>query len=159
VLREMGGDVTWSATDRSGEPVGDVRVRWAPLSGVTLRPERIPALIDEVPLVALLATAAGGETVLEGLGELRVKESDRLAAVAAIIDGLGGSVEVDGDALLIGPGRLRGGVVRAGGDHRLAMLGAVAGLSSANGVRVEGMEAAAVSFPGFETTLREVQAA
>jgi len=158
-LREMGGDVEWCACARGGEPVGDLSVRWAPLHGIRLAAERVPALIDEVPLLALLATAAGGETVLDGLGELRVKESDRLAAIATIVSGLGGTAEVEEDSLRVRPGRLRGGLVRAMGDHRMAMLGAVAGLCSDEGVRVEGMDAAAVSFPGFEAALREVQAA
>lgn len=156
VLRRMGARVTWGAQRTEGEPSGVLRVEAGPLHGVRVPPEEIPLLIDEVPLLALVATGAEGETVIEGVAELRHKESDRLAAVAAIIGGLGGHIEVDGDALLVRHGRLRGGLVDSRGDHRLAMLGAVAGLVSREGVTVDGFAAAAVSFPGFQRTLEEV---
>jgi 3-phosphoshikimate 1-carboxyvinyltransferase len=156
VLRRMGGDVTWGVEEGQGEPRGTLVVRQAPLHGVHVSPEEAPLLIDEVPLVALLATAAEGETIVEGVAELRVKESDRLAAVGDIITRLGGRIDVADDSLRVRPGRLHGGVVDSRGDHRLAMLAAVAGLVSENGVGVEGFEAAAVSFPGFLQALMEV---
>jgi len=156
VLRRMGGDVAWGAGEGQGEPCGTLVVRQAPLHGVRVSPEEVPLLIDEVPLVALLATAADGETVVEGAAELRVKESDRLAAVGDIIAGLGGHIEISDDSFRVLPGRLRGGVVDSRGDHRLAMLAAVAGLVSKDGVTVEGFEAAKVSFPGFLQALMEV---
>jgi 3-phosphoshikimate 1-carboxyvinyltransferase len=156
VLRRMGADVSWTATQAAGEPRGALHVRFAPLHGVHVVPDEIPSLIDEVPLLALLATAAEGETVVEGVGELRVKESDRLTAVGEILAATGGRIEIGADAFRVLPGRLRGGVVDSRGDHRLAMLGAIAGLISEEGVTVVGFDAAAVSFPGFRQTLMEV---
>jgi 3-phosphoshikimate 1-carboxyvinyltransferase len=156
VLRRMGGDVSWPTTQSLGEPSGTLLVRQAPLHGTHVRAEEIPLLIDEVPLLALLATAAVGETVVDGVGELRVKESDRLAAVGDIISGLGGRIEIGDESFRVVSGRLRGGVVHSRGDHRLAMLGAIAGLVSEEGVEVAGFEAATVSFPGFRQTLMEV---
>ncbi len=156
VLRRMGARVGWEVSADDGEPCGDLRVEQAALRGVQVSAEEVPLLIDEVPLLALVATAAQEETVIEGLAELRVKESDRLTAVADIITRLGGRVDVVGDALLVQPRRLLGGVVDSRGDHRLAMLGAVAGLMSRDGVTVERFEAAEVSFPGFRHTLEEV---
>jgi len=131
-------------------------VEQADLRGVRVSAEEVPLLIDEVPLLALVATAAEDDTVIEGLAELRVKESDRLSAVADIITGLGGHVDVVGEALHVHPGRPLGGVVDSRGDHRLAMLGAIAGLMSRDGVTVERFEAAEISFPGFQRALEEV---
>ncbi len=161
VLREMGAHLEWELTqmtDQQAEPVGDIQVTAAPLQGVQVPPERIPALIDEVPLLALVACFAEGETSIAGVAELRVKESDRLAAVTEIIAALGGEAEVADDVLVVRPRRLVGGRVDARGDHRLALLGAVAGLLSPEGVQVQGFDAAEVSFPRFETMLREVSA-
>jgi 3-phosphoshikimate 1-carboxyvinyltransferase len=104
--------------------------------------------------VALLGCFAEGETVVRGAGELRLKESDRIATVVDGLRGLGGSIEATEDGFVVtGGGGLRGGVLEAHGDHRLAMLGAVAGLASREGVEVVGMEAAAVSYPGFAEDL------
>ena len=111
----------------------------------------MPLAIDELPLVALLGCFAEGETVVSGAGELRVKESDRIASVVAGLRGLGADIEALEDGFVVrGTGGLRGGRLDALGDHRLALLGAVAGLASTEGVEVVGMEAAAVSYPGFE---------
>jgi 3-phosphoshikimate 1-carboxyvinyltransferase len=100
--------------------------------------------------VALLGCFAEGETVVRGAGELRVKESDRIATVVEGLRALGADIEATEDGFAVqGGGGLRGGVLRAHGDHRLAMLGAVAGLASREGVEVVGMEAADVSYPGF----------
>jgi 3-phosphoshikimate 1-carboxyvinyltransferase len=156
VLRRMGADVSWFAASGAGEPTGTLLVRQAPLHGTHVDADEIPQLIDEVPLVALLATAAEGETVVDGVGELRVKESDRLSAIGDIISGLGGRIETTDVSFRVMPGRLRGGVVHSRGDHRLAMLGAIAGLISEEGVDVTGFETATVSFPGFRQTLMEV---
>lgn len=156
VLCRMGARVRWEASTGDGEPRGDVFVEQADLRGVRVSAEEVPLLIDEVPLLALVATAAEDDTVIEGLAELRVKESDRLSAVADIITGLGGHVDVVGEALHVHPGRPLGGVVDSRGDHRLAMLGAIAGLMSRDGVTVERFEAAEISFPGFQRALEEV---
>ena len=110
----------------------------------------MPLAIDELPLVGLLGCFAEGETVVRGAAELRVKESDRIATVVDGLRGLGAEIEAAPDGFVVqGGGGLRGGTIDAHGDHRLALLGAVAGLASCDGVEVVGMEAAAVSYPRF----------
>jgi 3-phosphoshikimate 1-carboxyvinyltransferase len=136
------------------EPVCELDVAAGPLVGTVVEPEEVPLAIDELPLVALLGCYAEGETVVRGAAELRVKETDRIATVVDGLRGLGAEIEATEDGFVVsGDGGLRGGVLAAHGDHRLAMLGAVAGLASREGVTVEGMEAAAVSYPGFERDL------
>ncbi len=155
--RRMGGAVAWTVTDTDGgEPRGDLEVRASALRGVTVPAAAVPALIDEVTLLALLSCHAEGETVIEGVAELRAKESDRLAAIVEIVTALGGVAELQGDALAIGGRALRGGALASRGDHRLALLGAVAGLVCPDGVTVSGFGAAAVSFPHFTDVLAEV---
>jgi 3-phosphoshikimate 1-carboxyvinyltransferase len=115
-----------------------------------VEPEEVPLAIDELPLVALLGCFAEGETIVRGARELRVKESDRIATVVEGLRALGADVEATEDGLAVrGTGGLRGGTIASHGDHRLAMLGAVAGLASRDGVEVIGMEAASVSYPSF----------
>jgi 3-phosphoshikimate 1-carboxyvinyltransferase len=141
----------------AGEPVGDVDVAQAPLEGTVVEPHEVPLAIDELPLVALLGCFAEGETVVRGAAELRVKESDRIAATVDGLRGLGADIEAteDGFAVRGGTG-IDGGTLDARGDHRMAMLGAVAGLASRTGVEVVGMEAAAVSYPSFESDVRSL---
>lgn len=132
------------------EPVADLDVTAAPIEATAVQAEEVPLAIDELPLVALLGCFAEGETVVRGASELRVKESDRIATVVEGLRGLGADIEAAPDGFVVrGTGQLRGGVLDAHGDHRLALLGAVAGLASAEGVEVVGMEAAEVSYPGF----------
>ena len=132
------------------EPVSDLDVAHGTLEGTVVTPDEVPLAIDELPLVALLGCFAEGETVVQGAQELRVKESDRIAGVVEGLRGLGADIEAteDGFAVRGGTG-LRGGTLDARGDHRMAMLGAVAGLASREGVEVLGMDAAQVSYPGF----------
>jgi 3-phosphoshikimate 1-carboxyvinyltransferase len=138
-----------------GEPVASLRVRSAPLQATEVRGAEIPLAIDELPLVALAACFAEGTTVIRDAEELRRKESDRIETVTAALRALGGEVEPTADGMVIeGTGGLRGGAIESHGDHRIAMLGAVAGLASREGVEVHGMDAAAVSYPGFEADLR-----
>ena len=119
-----------------------------------VEPEEVPLAIDELTLVALLGAFAEGDTVVRGADELRFKESNRIAAVVDGLRGLGADIEPTSDGFAVrGTGGLRGGVLHAHGDHRLAMLGAVAGLASREGVEVVGMEAAAISYPGFTADL------
>jgi len=140
------------------EPVADLRARHGTLGGATVEAGEVPLAIDELPLVALLGCFAEGETVVRGAAELRLKESDRIAAVTDGLSGLGADIEATGDGFVVrGTGGLRGGVLHARGDHRLAMLGAVAGLASREGVEVEGMEAAAVSYPAFAESMAALQ--
>jgi 3-phosphoshikimate 1-carboxyvinyltransferase len=138
------------------EPLGELDVASAPLEGTVVEPEEIPLAIDELTLVALLGAHAEGETVVRGAGELRLKESDRISAVVDGLRSLGADIEATADGFVVrGDGSpLRGGVIQSGGDHRIAMLGAVAGLASLEGVEVVGMEAASVSYPGFEADIR-----
>jgi 3-phosphoshikimate 1-carboxyvinyltransferase len=136
------------------EPVCEVDVASGPLKATTVEPHEVPLAIDELPLVALLGCFAEGDTVVTGAQELRVKESDRIATVVDGLRGLGAHIEATDDGFVVtGNGGLRGGTLEAHGDHRLAMLGAIAGLASRDGVDVVGMEAASVSYPGFEADL------
>jgi 3-phosphoshikimate 1-carboxyvinyltransferase len=141
------------------EPVATLRVRSASLRGTEVTRADVPAAIDELPLLALLACFAEGETVLSGAEELRAKESDRIAGVVEGLSGLGAEIEARPDGFAVrGAGGLRGGRIEARGDHRLAMVGAIAGLASEEGVEVDGFEAVAVSYPGFERDLRRLLA-
>jgi 3-phosphoshikimate 1-carboxyvinyltransferase len=136
------------------EPMATLRVRTAPLRGAEVGPEDVPGAIDELPLVALLGCFAEGETVVSGAEELRRKESDRIDNVVEGLSGLGAQIEGRPDGFVVtGTGGLRGGEIEAHGDHRMAMLGAIAGLASREGVEVHGMESAAVSYPGFQRDL------
>jgi 3-phosphoshikimate 1-carboxyvinyltransferase len=147
-----------SAAIPTEEPVCELDVCHGPLVGTAVEPEEVPLAIDELPLVALLGCFAEGETVVRGAGELRLKESDRIATVVDGLRGLGADIEATEDGFAVhGTGGLRGGALEAHGDHRLAMLGAVAGLASREGVEVIGMDAAAVSYPGFEADLAALQ--
>jgi 3-phosphoshikimate 1-carboxyvinyltransferase len=111
----------------------------------------VPTLVDELPLVALLGAFAHGETVVSGAEELRAKESDRVESVTAALRAIGVRIEPRPDGFVVRgtPARPRGGIVDAVGDHRIAMLGAVAGAVSREGVRLEGAETVGISFPGF----------
>jgi 3-phosphoshikimate 1-carboxyvinyltransferase len=156
IARRMGGLVVGELEEALGdeivaaEPICDLDVTASPLIGTTVEPEEVPLAIDELPLVALLGCFAEGETVVRGAHELRLKESDRIATVVDGLRGLGGAIEATEDGFVVtGTGGLRGGRIASHGDHRLAMLGAVAGLASREGVEVDGMEAADVSYPSF----------
>lgn len=164
ILERMGAVVLADPEGPSGEipgsePVGDLDVAATSLVGTVVEREEIPLAIDELPLVALLGVFAEGQTVVRGAEELRFKESDRIATVVDGLSALGAEIEATEDGFVVtGTGSLRGGTIASHGDHRLAMLGAVAGLASQEGVTVEGMEAAAVSFPTFERDLRQLLA-
>jgi 3-phosphoshikimate 1-carboxyvinyltransferase len=154
ILERMGAivlaDVEPAGTFQPEEPIADIDVRNAPIEATTVEADEVPLAIDELPLVALLGCFADGDTVVRGAGELRVKESDRIATVVEGLRGLGAVIEALPDGFVVtGTGALRGGRLDAHGDHRLALLGAVAGLASEEGVEVIGMEAAEVSYPGF----------
>jgi 3-phosphoshikimate 1-carboxyvinyltransferase len=156
-VRGMGAAVDWHVEAESGgEPAGTIEARASALHGITVGAADVPAMIDEVTLLALLAAFAEGETVVEGVGDLRAKESDRLEAIVGLLRGLGGRAEATGDRLVVHGTCLRGGRVDSLGDHRLALLGAVAGLACPEGVTVEGFAVADVSFPGFIHVLQEV---
>jgi 3-phosphoshikimate 1-carboxyvinyltransferase len=158
ILRRMGAEIEVEpGGEHGGEPVARLRVRPAPLRGTEVGGAEVPLAIDELPLVALAACFAEGTTTIREAEELRRKESDRVETVSAALRALGGRVEPTADGMAIeGSGGLRGGSVSSHGDHRIAMLGAVAGLASSEGVEIEEMEAAAVSYPGFEDDLRSL---
>jgi 3-phosphoshikimate 1-carboxyvinyltransferase len=155
VLTRMGVRTETSVRGESlGEPVGELRIaRGGGLTGTEVSADELPLVIDEVPVLALAATAARGETRFVNAGELRAKESDRLGGVAAGIRQLGGRAATEGDDLVVEGVGLAGGAADAGGDHRLAMAFAVAALSAGAPCEIEGMETADVSFPGFVRTL------
>ncbi|MHB8241379.1 MAG: 3-phosphoshikimate 1-carboxyvinyltransferase [Solirubrobacteraceae bacterium] len=159
IVRRMKGIVLGDLEDESGEliaeePVSDLDVAHGALEGTVVEPEEVPMAIDELPLVALLGCFAEGETVVRGAQELRVKEIDRIAGVVDGLGGLGADIEATPDGFVVrGTGGLRGGTIHAHGDHRMAMVGAIAGLASREGVEVIGMDAAAVSYPSFTEDL------
>jgi 3-phosphoshikimate 1-carboxyvinyltransferase len=137
-----------------GEPVGTLEVEACPgIVGTTVTEEELPLLIDEVPVLAMLAAHGSGDTWFLGAGELRVKEIDRLSGVVEAIRALGGGAGVEGEDLVVAGGGLSGGRATSGGDHRMAMALVVAGLGAHGPVTVEGVEAADVSFPGFVEAL------
>ena len=159
VLERMGARVAiYNRRPIGGEPAGDVEVRASDLVGATISADEVPSLIDELPILAVAASHARGETVVRGAGELRAKESNRIEAVVEELRRVGGHIRATDDGYRVRgvPARLRGGVVDSRGDHRLAMLGAVVGVASREGVDLRGAEAAAVSFPGFFDVLDQV---
>ncbi len=152
VLERMGARVSvFNRRRAGGEAVGSVQVQPGELVATRIGAAEVPALVDELPLVALLGSHARGETVVAGARELRVKETDRIEAVTDGLQATGARIHSreDGWTITGVPRRLRGGRVDARGDHRIAMLGAVAGLASREGVEIEGAETVAISFPGF----------
>ena len=159
VLERMGARVAVFDRRRAGrEPVASVQVQPGQLVATEIGAVEVPGLVDELPLVALLASHARGETRVSGARELRVKETDRIEAVTDGLRSLGARIhsQEDGWTVTGVPARLRGGRVEARGDHRIAMLGAVAGLASREGVAIEGADTAAISFPGFYELLESV---
>jgi 3-phosphoshikimate 1-carboxyvinyltransferase len=159
VLQRMGARVAIDSVEEAfGEPVATLVARPASLRAAEVRPEEIPALIDEIPMLAALATRAEGTSVFREVGELRVKESDRLELIAENIRNLGGVAEVVGDDLQVtghvAPPR---GRVRTAGDHRIAMAFSVLGTVPGAKVRVDDLACAAVSFPGFPAMMRAIR--
>ena len=150
-LREMGAKIETIATRDDGEEVADLRVVASKLKGVEVPPERAPSMIDEYPILAVAAAFAEGTTRMRGLKELRVKESDRLEATAAMLRANGIAVEIEGDDLIVhGKGAVKGGgEVTTHMDHRIAMSALVMGLASDEPVRIDDGAFIATSFPGF----------
>jgi 3-phosphoshikimate 1-carboxyvinyltransferase len=160
-LAEMGASIeALERRSEGGEEVADLRVRAGPLRGVEVPPARAPSMIDEYPILAVAASFAEGVTVMRGLKELRVKESDRLAATAALLRANGVKVEIESDNLIVeGSGRPEGGgLVTTHMDHRIAMAGLVLGLGSERPVRIDDGGFIATSFPGFVELMRSLGA-
>jgi 3-phosphoshikimate 1-carboxyvinyltransferase len=152
ILERMGARITvYNRREIGGEPGGDLEVHSAPLVGTSVGPKEVPLAIDELPLFALAAACARGESRLTGAEELRAKETDRIEATVDALRALGVRARARDDGFTVTgvPARFRGGRMTSCGDHRLVMLGAVAGLVSREGVRIDDAEAVAVSFPGF----------
>jgi 3-phosphoshikimate 1-carboxyvinyltransferase len=159
VLERMGARITaFNRRQVGGEPTADLEVRAAELVATSIGAEEVPLLVDELPLFALAAATARGESVVTGAAELRVKETDRIETVTNALRALGVRIAATDDGFRVRgvPTRPRGGGVDSQGDHRIAMLGAVAGVVSREGVELQGPEAAAVSFPGFFELLDSV---
>jgi 3-phosphoshikimate 1-carboxyvinyltransferase len=159
VLERMGANIAvFNRRTGSGEPVADLEVRSAPLTATRIEPDEVPRMIDELPLLALAGAMARGDTIVRGAAELRVKETDRIETVTTSLKDLGVRIEASDDGFSVRgvPSRPKGGGMDSFGDHRLAMLGAVAGLVSREGVRIEDAEAVGVSFPGFFDLLESV---
>ena len=161
-LQEMGGDVTFlNMREEGGEPVADIRVRASSLTGVRVPAERAPSMIDEYPILAVVAAFARGRTEMLGLAELKVKESDRLTATAAGLIANGVEAVADGDTLIVeGTGRAPrgGGTVATHLDHRIAMAFLTMGLASQEPVTVDDTSVIATSFPEFRELMERLGA-
>jgi 3-phosphoshikimate 1-carboxyvinyltransferase len=161
VLREMGGSVDFlNEREEGGEPVADIRVRHAPLKGVAVAAHRAPSMIDEYPILAVVAAFAEGETRMDGLAELKVKESDRLTATVAGLTANGVIGRAEGDTLTVrGAGEVRGGgTVATHLDHRIAMAFLTMGLASRDPVTVDDIGMVATSFPQFVALMESIGA-
>ena len=157
-LQEMGADLTISnIRESSGEEVGDITARHGPMKGVVVPPERAPSMIDEYPILAIAAAFAVGETVMRGVGEMRVTESDRIALTAAGLEACGVDVEEEPEGFIVrGTGQApRGGaMVETHGDHRIAMSHLILGLAAQAPVKIDEPGMIATSFPGFAEMMR-----
>ena len=157
ILNLMGGDISVSnPVAGDGEPVADLRVKYRPLHGVSIPRQLVPGAIDEFPAIVAAACHARGETVIEGAAELRVKESDRIQALAEGLESLGVTVETRPDGMRVTGGRPAGGVAHSHGDHRIAMAFSVAGLAAAGPVTVQDCDNVDTSFPGFVECARQL---
>lgn len=150
ILRAMGADISLQNERRFGEePVADILVRSSSLRGIDVDPAKVSLAIDEFPVLFIAAACAAGKTRFSGIGELRVKESDRIEAMADGLRALNVVVDTSADGAVVHGGKLSGGIVRSCGDHRIAMAFAVAGSVAASTVSIEDTEAVGTSFPGF----------
>ena len=159
-LGEMGADIAFlNRREAGGEPIADIRVRHSKLKGVRVPPQRAPSMIDEYPVLSVLAAHAEGETHMEGLAELKVKESDRLAATAAGLIANGVAAKVDGDTLIVAGGSVEGGgTVATHMDHRIAMAFLVMGLDADRPVTVDDVTYVSTSFPEFSGLMQRLGA-
>ena len=156
VVRDMGGEIKIiNQREVSGEPIADIRVKSSQLKGIEISGEIIPKLIDEIPIIAVLASQAEGETIIKDASELRVKETDRIAAMVSQLSNLGVEIEELSDGMIInGPARIKGGVkVDSYGDHRIAMSLAIAGLVAKSEITILNTQVINTSFPDFKGRL------
>jgi 3-phosphoshikimate 1-carboxyvinyltransferase len=156
-LQRMGAEIETEITNASPEPVGNIRVSFAGLKGGSIHKDEVPSLIDEIPLIAVLATQANGVTEVRGAEELRVKESDRIEAVATNLRAMGIEIEVYPDGFKIqGPQKLKGADIQTFHDHRIAMAFTIAGLVADGETVIHDSECVAVSYPDFYDALKEL---
>jgi len=157
-LKQMGASMeTFGEKEEWGEARGNLVVEYSALNQIEIGGEQIPSLIDEVPILAVLATQARGQTMISGAGELRVKESDRLRAISENLNQLGAQIMETEDGLIIrGSVHLRGGKVKSYGDHRIAMSMVIAGLIANDPVEIEDIDCIEVSYPDFLTDLKAI---
>lgn len=157
VLERMGAKIESRLVSDQSEPIGEIRVRSGQLFGTRISPDEVPFLVDELPVLAILATQAHGVTVVEGAEELRVKESDRLEAVISNLQAMGVHLEARPDGFRIeGPQQLKGCRIKSNSDHRIAMAFSIAGLVASGSTEIEDAECVAISYPDFFRTLREL---
>lgn len=150
LLRQVGGRISWEHLATSGgEPVGDVEIRSSSIGRIEVDRAMVPALVDELPVLAVLGAASGQGIEIRGAGELRHKESDRIRALVVNLAEVGCEVEELDDGLRIRPSRIVGGAVSSSGDHRIAMAFAIAGLMSTRGITIDDASCVDISFPGF----------
>jgi len=159
ILKQMGGDIEITNYSDSGcEPLADILVRSSDLKALEIKGDMIPKAIDELPVIAVAACFAEGETVIREAGELRVKETDRIKAVTTELRKLGASIEELDDGMVIkGKGALKGAKCSGWGDHRIAMAVAVAATRAEGETEIEGSECVSVSYPGFFHDLRHLR--
>lgn len=158
VLKDMGANlVIENEREISGELLGDIIVTYAALEGVTIDAAIMPRLIDEIPIIALLATQAEGETVIKDAEELRVKETDRIKAVVDVLSTLGANIEERADGMIIrGKTTLKGGNIKSYHDHRIAMMGVIASLITKEEVMIDDLSSINISYPNFFTDLNKI---
>ena len=157
ILKAMGGDIELTnERDVGGEPVADIRVRYAELKGINIPEDQVPLAIDEFPAIFIAAACAEGTTLLTGAGELRVKESDRIQAMVDGLSTLGVSIQGTPDGAIIQGGIIQGGRVDSLGDHRIAMSFAIAALRAAGEIVVDDCANVATSFPNFVELAKQV---
>ena len=158
VLEKMGGGIEWKNLHREcGELVGDVHIYFQPLHGISLKKEDIPSIIDELPILAVLASTAHGPTIIEGAGELRIKETDRIHAICTNLLSMGVNVVEKKDGFIIdAPNILQSTNIKSFGDHRIAMAFTIAGLSAGSYNQIDDMDCVNISFPEFSETLKSI---
>lgn len=158
VLQQMGANIqVVNASTENGEAIGDIQIEYAPLTGIEIGGEIIPRLIDELPIIALLATQAEGKTVIKNAEELRVKETDRILAVTTELSKIGANIEATADGMIIhGRTQLTGGKMDSYGDHRLGMMAGIASLITKDAVTIEDAACIDISYPTFFEHLRTV---
>lgn len=157
-LQKMGGDVTWKTKKNVlGEEVGTLTVRSRPLHGIRISGDEIPSIIDEIPILAVLASQAKGETVVRDAGELRLKESDRIKSICENLRRMGTRIQELSDGFrILGPARLRGAAITTYSDHRIAMAFAIAGRVASDKTRLDDPDCVEISFPGYHKLMNQI---